>query len=92
MNAFMLRWLSIGLGIALPLQPAGAMPPDTAMDKVAETKEPEDVESPVSNPEIADALAEVYSDLFDSGCRAWNTLTSERLQTVCATAWIKRTN
>jgi len=33
-----------------------------------------------------------YDDLFDSGCRAWNTLTPERLQTVCATSWIKGTN
>ena len=33
-----------------------------------------------------------YDDLFESGCRAWNTLTPERLQTVCATSWIKREN
>ena len=33
-----------------------------------------------------------YDDLFEGGCRAWNTLTPERLQTVCATSWIKRAN
>ena len=33
-----------------------------------------------------------YDDLFESGCRAWNTLTPERLKTVCATSWIERTN
>ena len=33
-----------------------------------------------------------YDDLFESGCRAWNTLTPERLKTICATSWIERTN
>lgn len=33
-----------------------------------------------------------YDDLLNSGCDAWNTLTPERLQTICRTRWIGREN
>ncbi len=31
-----------------------------------------------------------YDDLLKSGTAAWNTLTPERLQTVCHASWLKR--
>jgi len=31
-----------------------------------------------------------YDDLLNSGTAAWNTLTPERLQTICRTRWLKR--
>ncbi len=61
MYTLILRWLSVGLILTLTVRPAGAVQPDPATDEVAEAQESEDVdphvESPVSNPEIADALS-----------------------------------
>ena len=61
MYTLILRRLSVGLVLAFTVRPAGAVRPDTAKDEVAETQEPEDVdlyvESPISNPEIAEPLA-----------------------------------
>jgi transposase len=33
-----------------------------------------------------------YDTLFQAGLDAWNTLTPERITTVCRTSWIKREN
>jgi transposase len=33
-----------------------------------------------------------YDDLLDSGSAAWNTLTPERLKTICHANWIEREN
>lgn len=33
-----------------------------------------------------------YDALLDAGSEAWNRLTQKRIQSVCQTAWLKRTN
>lgn len=33
-----------------------------------------------------------YDDLLNFGCAAWNTLTPDRLRTICRTSWVEREN
>ncbi len=72
-----LRWLSVGLLLTLTARPAGAIQPDTAADEVVETQEPEDVELdvevPVSNPEIADALSLDASNFLLGDWGGWRS-------------------
>ncbi len=77
MYTLILRLLSVGLVLALTVRPAGAIQPDTAADEVVETREPEDVELdvevPVSNPEIADALSLDASNFLLGDWGGWRT-------------------
>ena len=42
--------------------------------------------------DLSNRVYEDYDALFQAGATAWNRLTPQRIQTVCRTAWITRTN
>ncbi len=39
---------------------------------------------------LSNRVFDDYDDLLESGTRAWNTLTRQRLRTLCRTGWIPR--